>query len=306
MAAPDHDHMRAILLESLRPFADALRGYAFAAADRPTWVAADSDAMRERSEERRWSTPDWLEPALNAHTFGQVLCHHVLDHADSYAAIATSAELGPSFAHATILRSVMDVSTTAGWLLEPRIGTERRIQRSIVYRIASAVHMLRVSRLDKIVAEATAAKRKATEYAEAQGWPVVKLERGRRSVGGEQMPAADRTFSEIVFGARAEASDGTLWHYLSATAHGTFYAVQQALAVPPGVTDDPLNPAGTVRAFAASTPNVMTLGRIVFAAARTIVERRDALNGWTATPEEVDAIRRLQEATVNAPVRFKP
>ncbi len=107
MGAHDQDHMRAIFTESLRPFAEALREYAVAAADRPALPSADSEAMRELSDEKQWAIPDWKEPARNAHSYGRVLCHHLIDHADSYAAIAAAAWLGPSFAHASILRSVM-------------------------------------------------------------------------------------------------------------------------------------------------------------------------------------------------------
>ncbi len=299
--------MRAIVQESLRPFAEALRDYAVAAADRPALPSAHSDAMRELSQEHQWSIPDWLEPARNAHTYGRVLCHHLLDHADSYAAIAASAWLGPSFAHASILRSVMEVATTAGWLLEPGLGTEKRIQRSTVYRMDSAVNLGRMKHVDHAANAAKEALRKVTDYAAAVGWPVVNLANaGRKSVGGEEMPFPDSDFSEVAFGKSNERFDRALWNYLSAQTHGTFYAVAQVLSPPPGITPDPLDPRGTVRGVGASSSNVLTVGGVLFCAVRSVVQRRDMLNGWTANDEEMDSAKRVATMTTETSVSFVP
>lgn len=308
MGAHDQDNMRAIFQESLRPFSVALREYAVAVADRPALPSADSDAMHELYGEQEWATPDWKQPARNAHSYGRLLCHHLIDHADSYAAIAASAWLGPSFAHASILRSVMEVATTAGWLLEPNIGTEKRIQRSTVYRIDSAVNLGRMNHVDSAADTAREGLRRAIDYAVEVGWgPGVNLPNGgRKSIGGEAMPFPDSGFSEVAFGLPNERFDRMLWNYLSAQTHGTFYAVAQVLSLPPGIKPDPLDADGTVRAVGASSSNVLTLGGVLFCAVRSVVERRDILNGWTATAEELDAAQRVAKLTTETSVSFAP
>lgn len=192
----------------------------------------------------------------------------------------------------------MEVATTAGWLLEPSVGGEKRIQRSTVYRIDSAVNLGRMNHVGHAADTAKDGLQKAIDYAGAVGWSVVNLANaGRKSVGGEAMPFPDSGFSEVAFGTSNERFDRTLWNYLSAQTHGTFYAVAQVLSPPPGITPDPLDPNGTVRAVGASSSNVLTFGGVLFCAVRSVVQRRDMLNGWTATDEEIDAAKRVAKVT---------
>jgi hypothetical protein len=302
----ERDEMRVKFQEILRPFAESLRDYAVACIQRPITPMADSPAMSELHDEKRWSVEEWLEPARNAHSYGLVLAYFVVDHADSYAAIAISAELGPTFAHATLLRSVMEVATNAAWLLEPSIGAEKRIQRSTVYRIDSAVNLGRMGTAFNADEGATKGRERAIAYAKGQGWEVVNLgQGGRKSVGGEAMPMPEQGFRAVLPYTPSEDFCRALWNYMSATSHGSFYAVQQSLQTPPDAPEpSPFDPAGMTKAIGADTANVITIGAVLFHLVQGVVQRRDALMGWTPTEDEIAAAKRLDDIILNTPSRF--
>jgi hypothetical protein len=225
--------------------------------------SAESRAMAELNDERRFRTANWEEPVRNAHSYGQVLVAPLADHLASLAAAAQHSVIGPSFAHLALLRAIMETSTLASWLLEPAIGVERRIKRSLTYRIDNADNLTRL-RSGAARTSAKAARKRAREVVDALGWSFID-----GAVAGERLPHAKRDFSRYAFApAAGDNFDDVLWNYASAMGHGTFYAVAQPLREPPDHVPDPLDPRGSVRAVVTSAEQVATYAAVGYLRSR--------------------------------------
>lgn len=264
---------------ALVPLCALLADYSLLVAEEPTShdliPRADSPAMAELSEERRFATPGWEEPVRNAHSYGQVLVTSLADHLAAFAAIAQHAVVGPSFSQLTLLRAIMEISTLSSWLLERDIGTERRIKRSLAYRIDNAASVERLA-TSAARAQSRATRKRARDVVDRLGWTFAN-----RAVGGEDLPHAKRDFSRYVFPpGNRDSFDHVMWNFASAGAHGAFYALAQPLREPPGYEPDPLDPRGVIRAVVVSARDIATYGAIAYFATKAAADARRHLMGW--------------------------
>ena len=262
---------------------------------------ASSIAMSELSLEHRWSRPGWDEPVRNAHSYGSALIGWLADHLSAIGAVAGHAPFGPAYAHLTLFRSMMEGSVVAAWLLEPGIGAEARVKRSLAYRLDSANNLGRMSLVDGAIKSATMAKDNTVELANSLGWAVRKG--SRPAVDDQQIPEAKSEFSRLVLGRKNPPLDQVWWNYSSAGAHGTFYAVRQSLVAVPGVTS-PMDPGGSVRALLTSSTRIAFFGSLGFLGLMAGARARQDLMGWTSDSAMAAVEARLRALSMEALTAF--
>jgi hypothetical protein len=128
---------------AMRPLSVSLRDFASSIRDQPEMhgclPSPDSRAMAELASEKRWSTPQWLEPVRNAHSYGGMVTYLIAEHLSAYAAIIESAVVGPRYGHMPTVRAVIEAVPIAHWLLDPSMGVETRLRRSIAYRLTPPI-----------------------------------------------------------------------------------------------------------------------------------------------------------------------
>ncbi|MCB0966825.1 MAG: hypothetical protein KDB37_08320 [Ilumatobacter sp.] len=292
----DNDEFR----DLLRPFTSALSDYAVAMSRHPDshghLPSATSNAMRELAAERRWGTPKWSEPARNAHSYGTMLSYVCAEHLSAIAAIIAESRVGPRFAFLPSVRALMETAPIARWLLEPSIGIDRRIRRSIAYRLESANQQGRL----REVPDAAEAKRRARaaclDYAASQGWAISGTPTGRPVVGGEALPHPADSFSQVAFGNDSDGLDPTLWGVLSATSHGTWYAVSAGLGERMQRID-PFDPNGGMAPIVVESQQLHLYGLMAYYACDAVTAARADLMSWPDTGELTDARQRLRDIT---------
>lgn len=273
---------------AMRPLADALTTYAEALRDQPQVSGfvpiADSLAMAELASEHRWSTTDWMEPVRNAHSYGGMLTYLIAEHLSAYAAIISESRVGPAYAHMPTVRAVIEAVPIAHWMLDPSIGAERRVQRSLTYRMHSLTQQKRMTRLPGAVQSAEDGLQKCRDYVSAQRWSLAGV-----MVGGQSVPKPT-TYSSIALGAHAPDLDQAVWAIACGTHHANWWALSDGLASQ--MQKDPLDSRGGVAAITAKSSQLAMFGVVLFQGADAVRRARSELMGWP----ESDASRRSRDA----------
>ena len=83
--------------------------------------------------------------------------------------------------------------------------------------------------------------------------------------------------------ASKDASARTLWNYLSANGHGSFYALTQGFALAPEQTN-PFDSDSATVGVTVDSARVMRYGLLAFLAVDAVVLARDELMGWERPP----------------------
>lgn len=279
-----HEEFRA----GMSPLANALTTYAEALRDQPHvnghLPAAESLAMTELATEHRWSTADWMEPVRNAHSYGGMLTYLIAEHLSAYAAVISESRVGPAYAHMPTVRAVVEAVPIAHWMLDPSIGTERRVQRSITYRMHSLTQQKRMARLPGAVESAEDGLDRCKDYVSTQRWSLAG-----GIVGGQSVPKPT-TYSSIALGAHAPDLDQAVWAIACGTHHANWWALSDGLAGQ--MQRDPLDPGGGVAAITAKSSQLAMFGVVLFQGADAVRRARAELMGWP----ETDAMLHCREA----------
>lgn len=290
----DNDEFRAML----RPFTSALSDYAVAMSRHPDGhghlPAATSTAMRELAAERRWGTPEWSEPARNAHNYGMMLAYVTAEHLAAIAAIIDASQVGPRFAYLPSVRAIMETAPIARWLLEPSVGVDTRVRRSIAYRLESANQQGRLREVPDAADAKERTRAACHAYAARHGWAVTGTSTGKPVIDGEALPHPADSFSQVAFGNDGDGLDPTLWGVLSATSHGTWYAVSAGLLERMQRTD-PFDPNGGMAPIVVESQQLYLYGLMAYYACDAVTTARADLMGWPDTDELADARRRLRD-----------
>lgn len=212
--------------------------------------------------------------------------------------------MGPSFSFLTIIRPIVEAAPVAHWLLDPRATVLQRVQRGLVYRWDSAVNLKRNAHVAAAVAMADlemqqirsfVTEQQSVSTAAAQRWSWAGSPRnGGAIIGGEQLPHPDAAFASLLSD-RADASSRTLWNYLSATGHGTFYALLQAFALEADQAARTFDSDAATAGISVDSGRLMRYGLIAFQGVDAVVNARDTLMGWTPSTARVVAAAALRD-----------
>ncbi len=209
--------------EVMAPLTEALGEYAHAASGMPerngNLPAATSKAMEELAAEKPFGHRDWLEPVRNAHTFGGILCHFLVENLSALAVVVGTSRVGPTWAYLTQVRVIVETVPVAHWLLDPSIRVEQRIQRGIAYRKDGARYLCKNTSIPNAARSGNKELQRFQRYANATN----KLLAGVR----ESMPASAEGFAAIASRKPNQLHDDALWSYASSTFHGSSWALIQ-------------------------------------------------------------------------------
>lgn len=277
--------------DAMLPFTTALERWAVAWAGQQEGAgylpAADSRGMAELAEQRTWSVSAWLEPIRNAFSYADTLAYKLAEHLAAYAKIVHS-QVGPAYSHMPTVRAVLEAAPIAHWLLDPSVGAEVRIKRSIAYRLDSADQAGRMQHLPGAAADSQKVRRACSDYLHSQGW-VLK----DKAVDGERLPTAAQ-FSQVAFGKVDVRLDMTSWGLMSAAQHGTWYALQLALDGDEMITT-PLDPLGGLARIMVRSDTLTTFGLMCFEGCDAVARARDELYGWQRPAEMIDAAAQVRD-----------
>jgi hypothetical protein len=170
------------------------------------------------SESTTFSDP---EKAMTAYAQGMVLLEVAEDQADAFIRCVTNPAL--SFAAWTTVRSVIEASALAAWLLDAAITVQMRVQRSLAFRYEGLEQQLKflksigehqehdqlVQRIDSIELAAI-----------ALGFNKVVDNKNQRIGIGQVMPSATKIIGDVL-------DEEQTYRLLSAVAHGHFWALHQ-------------------------------------------------------------------------------
>jgi hypothetical protein len=269
--------------EAMRPMGTALSEWASVWSRQPAAFGyiptADSRAMEELAAEHRWATPAWLEPARNAHSFGHMLSYALAEHLAAMATVIVHSPVGPAFAHVPSMRAIFDAVPVAHWLLDPRIDVERRIKRSLTFRLKSANEEGRMSHIPAAVAESARIRDACTRFAERHHWSTAN-----NAIGGEQLPVAKHSYTAVALGKADKKLDATTWSVVSAAHHSTWYML--AASFSHGITmTTPLDRLGGMAPIVVDGDHLATFARMAWQGCAAVAQARDALMGWQPLPD---------------------
>ncbi len=277
--------------EYMAPIEAALSDYAVAVnaqADGHGYLpAASSQAMAELDVQRAWATASWSEPVRNAHSYASTLLYTLIEHVAAFAAIIAHTKVGPSQSHRPTLRAVFEITPIAHWLFDPTISAEKRVKRSIAYRLKSANESGRMQHLEQAVQNSKNARNACKTFARHNGWAI-----RANAVDDEKLPVAAESFSTVVFGGEAERLDRTLWSLLSASTHGTWYAISEGFAE--RMVPDPLDPSGGFAPVIIEAGQITMFALMVGQSLQAVATARSELMGWPATDAMIDALTRIE------------
>lgn len=270
----------------MRPFAEAITAYAVRSAAEPErhgWLpAADSKAIAELAGEQQWATDGWLQPVQNAHSFGAMLTYFLAEQLDAIAAIIRTAEVGPRYSYLANARAIIDTAPVAFWLLDPDVGIETRVKRGIAYRMDSANQQGRLKDIPGAAERKDEIRAECETVAAALGWEIAKNQIGSPIVGGETIPHAD-TFATLAFEVEDPQSGPTMWAYLSAVAHGTWYALTEGMAG--NMVHDPLDPHSGKAPIVVEAKSLYLYGLTCYHGTDRAIAAHHALMGWDPSAE---------------------
>lgn len=234
--------------------------------------------MAELGDQQRWSTSDWLEPVRNAQAYGGFLTYLIAEHLSAYAAIIEGSAVGPRYAQMSCVRAVLEAVPIAHWLLDPAIGAEKRIQRSITFRLHSANQQ---KRMVNIAGARDAAERTTSAcrvFAAANRWPLMG-----GAVAGDTIPKAT-SYSKVALGAEAKELDETVWALACATQHANWFALADGLR-DTFVRSDPFDHLGGVAAITVKGSGLAMFAAVIFSGADAVQRARSELMGWSPSDE---------------------
>ena len=280
----------------LAPLSTRLLRYAELIATQPDksgfLPAADSPALAERAAEGKWAHPDWEQPLFNAQNFGSLLVTFLCEHLAGLALVTGAPEVGPSYVNYSLLRPILDTAPVAYWLLEPGIAYEVRAKRGLTYRLESAVNLARHGAIPSAKTDSERTIASIRLVAKHHGWQCSKT---KESVGGETRPHPKRSFSSVALGNAAPKLDDAMWNLVSATFHGTSYALLQALRQDHAI----IGPDGDsmTAPIVVSSDHVSFLCLLGWRGVQAAANARAALMGWVPSDELGSVTAELNELT---------
>ena len=179
------------------------------------------------------------------------------------------------------MRAIIESAPVAGWLLDPSISLETRLKRSCCYRLDSSDQMQRHTHLKQAKINATNERSKTNAYAAVWRWR--KTTKPFVSIGGESIPHPKDSFTASLWGEVIGDLDKTLWNYLSASTHGTWYALVQNLELTPHVDLDDTDAAIGGTLIEQSTVTMYAV--VGWRACANVVDSRARLMGWPMSTE---------------------
>jgi hypothetical protein len=237
------------------------------------------ERLAELAAEERWATSDWLEPCRNAQAFGHMLAYVLGEHLAALSAIIVHTEVGPAFSYMPSVRAIVDAVPVAHWLLDPSIDPETRIKRSTLYRLKSANQLGRIQHVPAAVADSQTARQRCIDFANHHRWPVES-----NTVGGEQMPTANKDYSKVAKGEANPDLDRSMWSIVSAAHHSTWYTLVASLKH--GITiTNPFDPLGGVAPVVVDGRELATYMLMSWHGCLAVARARDELMGWTEMSE---------------------
>jgi len=164
-----------------------------------------------------FSKPELIESAISQ---GGTLIEVAADHLMAFQ--MTIQEPVQTIAPYTSVRSLMEASAIAAWLLDPDIDAKERLQRSFAFRYEGLVQQIKFGQVsnretDNIKARINAIEGKAV----ALGYAKLNNKKGKRIGVAQIMPSV----TEIIGSMLDEESNYRLF---SAIAHGHMWALQQS------------------------------------------------------------------------------
>lgn len=160
------------------------------------------------------------------------------------------------------------------------------MKRSIAYRLKSANEHGRMQHLEQAVSDSKKACDACKAFARHNGWTI-----RANAVDGEKMPVPAESFSTVVFGGEAEQLDRTLWSLLSASTHGTWYAISEGFAE--RMVPDPLDPSGGFAPVIIEASQITMFALMIGHSLQAVAAARSELMGWPETDAMADAVARI-------------
>jgi hypothetical protein len=195
---------------------------------------AESECMSDiAGASGRFVTNSLTTPVENGLSYAVVCGHSAIDSAKAIAHLLRHPDL-LIWAPLAVARSGLDGAAKAFWLVEPGIGAERRVQRSMAVRLQSAQEMGRApltmpeprERSKEIIAE-------IRQQATTLGWTTSGRDKPAR-VGTQEVPSPKKAIQSVLahsgeHDVLAEMAP-MLWWYFSGVTHAVPWALMEALA----------------------------------------------------------------------------
>ncbi len=240
--------------------------------------AADSPAMAELADERRFTKSGWTEPVAACHTAIRVGLFAVNDHLRNYARLFKS-EPVPVYSHLVLARAAIETAAAVNWLAEP-MTSDQRVMRYRLTRLSDANSMDLGHAPGPARDKGKALRLSIRKGADGLGWTYRKGGRGTRPQVGAEEQATTREQIDQLLAAAAMASQmgDLLWWYLSGVAHGELHALRQSIKV----ETDRANPlaAGANGAFFTHAGMVAVMGQATLEAHTKTMTTAAQLFGW--------------------------
>lgn len=138
------------------------------------------------------------------------------------ALVRTLTEPMLSIASWSCARSALEACALSGWLLDPKIDSKSRVQRSLAFRYENLVEQIKIARLQKNhVIESKLIQRitDIEDIAIGLGFEKVLDKKGKRIGIGSKMPDATKLIGEIL-------NEEYTYRILSGIVHGQSWALQ--------------------------------------------------------------------------------
>lgn len=241
--------------------------------------AADSLAMTQLADERRYAGAWRTEPVSEAFQHGGLLLVAAEDHASGMCRLLRDPAPSP-FAHVPMARASLEASSIALRLLDPRIDVATRVGRYMTECLYSEAELERA--LPQQRAKFRGRREAILDQAAATGLKKVTAKNKPPAIG-ERRPGLTSAVSDL-FGADADLDVGRIYYCLySAVSHGTVFALQRSLEVADNssaVADWMPQPRQVIAGLYVDADDVAYLIGAVTHGYLLVVERYLELMGW--------------------------
>lgn len=256
--------------------------------NRPKEPSRAMDELAAEAKSYLGKSP-WTEPVQGTHSLGAFALLAAADSLRAYATLFDN-DKAPVYAHLVLARAVCEASVVGAWLNDPAVEVDERIRRGVVERLQSARQQYRIKEF-RPKSKKVAADMKAV--AAVFNWTV---EPGKRpddtQIGDTKRPSIGPGATSILVDLVGSAIGQTLWSYLSGVMHATWYALAQAVLVPP--TDQPGSLVPSLAGVGTDSGSVNTQSMCVLRLFTVAAQRRVTLMGWQ-TDEWVAATQRADQ-----------
>lgn len=237
--------------------------------------AVPSRAMGEREVEgaRFKGKSDWDLPVTDTHSFGGITLTAACDDARCFADLF-GGQRTPVYGHLVLARSALETSVVSAWLNEVGVGAEERIKRGLDEQLFSSYELKRAA-LEGDKPEDRIKYWK--DVAKSFGWSGNKDKDGKVRVDGVGRPSVPVWINRLLVDGREASIGRTVWSYLSAVNHGTWWGLRDAIVQPPsgrGASGLALAGIGT------QSKSVLAQAACLLVALRRAAIERFDLMGW--------------------------